>query len=40
MIKVHVATDPSITIHCQNKLPESYLSLVQELSSAKQCQLI
>lgn len=37
MIKVHVATDPSITIHCQNKLPESYLSLIQELSSAKQC---
>lgn len=37
MITVHMATDPYITIHCQNKLPQSYLSLAQELSSAKQC---
>lgn len=27
MIKVHMATDPYITIHCQNKLPQSYLLL-------------
>lgn len=38
MTRIHMATDSSITIHCQNKCPESSFSLAQKFPSAKQCQ--